>query len=60
MKTVMHRGFSILNCTSSALFNRVQKLLSLFSIVCDSESEKSLQMICGSDSNVFKMFSVTF
>lgn len=41
MKTVMHRGFSILNCTSSALFNRVQKRLSLFSIVCDSESEKS-------------------
>lgn len=60
IKTVMHRGFSIQNCTFSALFNRVQNFFSLFSIVCDSETEKSWQMICGSDSNVLKMFSVTF
>lgn len=60
IKTVMHKGFSIQNCTFSALFNRVQNFFSLFSIVCDSETEKSWQMICGSDSNVLKMFSVTF
>ena len=60
IKTVMHRGFSIQNCTFQALFNRVQDFFSLFSIVCDSETEKSWQMICGSDSNVLKMFSVTF
>lgn len=41
IKTVMHRGFSIQNCTFSALFNRVQNFFSLFSIVCDSETEKS-------------------
>lgn len=41
IKTVMHRGFSIQNCTFSALFNRVPNFFSLFSIVCDSETEKS-------------------
>lgn len=40
-KNVMHRGFSIQNCKFSALFNRVQNFFSLFSIVCDSETEKS-------------------
>lgn len=41
IKTVMHRGFSIQNCIFPALFNRVQTFFSLFSIVCDSETEKS-------------------
>lgn len=41
IKTVMHRGFSIQNCIFPALFNRVQNFFSLFSIVCDSETEKS-------------------
>ena len=41
IKTVMHRGFSIQNCKFPALFNRVQDFFSLFSIVCDSETEKS-------------------
>lgn len=41
IKTVMHRGFSIQNCKFRALFNRVQDFFSLFSIVCDSETEKS-------------------
>lgn len=40
-KSVTHRGFSIQNCTFSALSNRVQDFFSLFSIVCDSETEKS-------------------
>lgn len=40
IKNVMHKGFSIQNCTFPALFNRVQNLFSLFSIVCDSETEK--------------------
>lgn len=41
MDIVMHRGFIIQNCKFSALFNRVQRFFSRFSIVCDSETEKS-------------------
>lgn len=40
-KNVMHRSFSIQNCTFPALFNRVQKFFSLFFLfLCDSETEK--------------------
>lgn len=56
----MHRGFSIHNCTFPALVFRVPDFFSLFSNVCDSETETSWPIICGSDSNVLKMFSVTF
>lgn len=61
-KSVMHRGFSIQNCTLQVLCDRAPTFFLFFCIVCDSETDlkKVGEFICGSDSNVLKMFRVSF
>lgn len=41
-KPVMHRGFSIQNCTFQTLCDRVPTFFLFFCIVCDSETDKKV------------------
>lgn len=57
----MHRGYSIQNCTLQALCDRVSTFFLLFvSYVILKLIKSHTKFICGSGSNVLKMFRVSF
>lgn len=57
----MHRGYGIQNCTFQTLCDRVPTFFLLFvSYVILKLIKNHTKFICGSGSNVLKMFRVSF